>query len=240
MGAPSRSYERRVMASNPTLVPQRAAIFIPSFLATVLLFLLVRLIPDAKVGILAFHQQIVPIPGQAGSPAMGPNEHTPNLTLFTVEVRSWSDEIMRWSKEHDIPPTLVALVMQIESCGAPNVTSSAGAMGLFQVMPFHFSSTENPYDPEVNASRGLEYLARSYNLAEGSIDTTLAGYNGGHSVIEWEPSNWAEETKRYVLWGTGIWDEILAHENRSDTLDQWLAAGGSNLCLQARNSLALP
>jgi soluble lytic murein transglycosylase-like protein len=157
------------------------------------------------------------------------------LSLFSPEVRSWEREILRWSSDHELPPELVATVMQIESCGAANATSSAGAMGLFQVMPFHFSQSDNPYDPDVNAARGLEYLSRSYALAGGAIDKTLAGYNGGHSVINWDPTKWSAETNRYVRWGTGIWEEIHLSGLRSKTLEEWLNAGGEHLCRQARD-----
>jgi len=240
MGALSHIYERRVRTLNPTLVPHWAAALIPLVLSSVLITLTMRFIPQAQAGVLAFPQYSASDTEPAGSLANDTHERTVELSIFTAEVRSWSEEILRWSQDHDVPPTLVAIVMQIESCGAPNVRSSAGAMGLFQVMPFHFLANEDPFEPETNAARGITYLTRSYELSDGSIEKTLAGYNGGHSVIDWDPANWAGETKRYVAWGMGIWDEIQAHKPRSETLEKWLSAGGSSLCLQARNSLAIP
>ena len=240
MGALSQFYERRARTLTPTLVPHLAAALTPLVLAGVLITLTIRFIPQAQAGMLAFPQYSASDNEPADSLATDPHEHTMELSIFTPEVRSWGDEILRWSQDLDVPPTLVAIVMQIESCGAPNVMSSAGAMGLFQVMPFHFAMNENPFEPETNAARGISYLARAYKLSDGSIAKTLAGYNGGHSVIDGDPAYWADETKRYVAWGTGIWDEIQAHKLRSETLEKWLSAGGSSLCLQARNSLAIP
>lgn len=84
--------------------------------------------------------------------------------------------------------------------------------------------------------RGLTYLARAYELAQGDIRKTLAGYNGGHSVIDRHSSSWAEETTRYVAWGTGIWDDLQTSDVQSDTLVEWLEAGGENLCRRALES----
>jgi hypothetical protein len=157
----------------------------------------------------------------------------PNLMVFTPEVQRWGVQIERWAEIYNLPEELVAIVMQIESCGDPTAVSSAGARGLFQVMPFHFISGEDWMDAETNAARGMDYLAGSYQLAQGSIDLTLAGYNGGHSVIARPPSTWSDETLRYVHWGTGIWQDIFSGSSQSSTLKAWLTAGGETLCRQA-------
>ena len=39
--------------------------------------------------------------------------------LFTTEVLFWEEKIVKWAKEWDLDPNLVATVMQIESCGDP-------------------------------------------------------------------------------------------------------------------------
>ncbi|MES0340191.1 MAG: lytic transglycosylase domain-containing protein [Anaerolineales bacterium] len=155
------------------------------------------------------------------------------LAAFTPEVQRWAVQIERWADEYDLPVELVAIVMQIESCGDPTAVSSAGARGLFQVMPFHFGAGEDWMDSEINAARGLEYLARSYQLSNEKIDLTLAGYNGGHSVIARPPSSWPAETQRYVYWGSGIWGDLGNDTVPSPTLNEWLVAGGEHLCRRA-------
>ncbi len=162
-----------------------------------------------------------------------------NLAVFTPEVQRWGVQIERWAAAYNLPPELVAIVMQIESCGDPTAVSSAGARGLFQVMPFHFGVGENWMESEVNAERGMEYLARSYQLSKGKIDLTLAGYNGGHSVIARHPTTWSDETQRYVYWGTGIWRDLGSGTVPSLTLNEWLSAGGEHLCRQASDVLIL-
>ena len=159
--------------------------------------------------------------------------HELNLAAFTPEVQRWGYQIERWAAAFDLPPELVAIVMQIESCGDPTVVSNAGARGLFQVMPFHFGVGEDWMDSEINAARGIAYLARSYQLSNGEIDLTLAGYNGGHSVIVRHPSTWSDETRRYVYWGTGIWNDLDSETTPRFTLNEWLIAGGEHLCRQS-------
>ncbi|HEY71507.1 MAG TPA: lytic transglycosylase domain-containing protein [Anaerolineae bacterium] len=158
--------------------------------------------------------------------------------IFTPEVRRWEADILRWAGLYELDPDLVATVMQIESCGHPDVRSSAGAIGLFQVMPYHFSPGEDPFDPDTNAKRGLAYLARGLQLSGGNTELALAGYNGGHGVIQQAHSNWSAETQRYFTWGSGILADIAVGSAESASLQSWLEAGGSNLCRRAAQALA--
>ena len=159
--------------------------------------------------------------------------------IFTPEIQYWGQQIVRWAADYNLDPNLVATVMQIESCGNPDARSSAGAMGLFQVMPFHFSALENPYDPDTNARRGMSYLQRSLIAAEGNPGLALAGYNGGISVISKPQSLWAEETQRYLYWGSGIYSDAANGNVESPRLNEWLSRA-SGMCSRARDKLNLP
>ena len=164
---------------------------------------------------------------------------TSNSAGFTPSVLYWEADIQSWSESWNLDPVLIATVMQIESCGNPNVASPAGAQGLFQVMPYHFDSGEDMLNPQINAVRGLAYLSRSYTLAEGDIALTLAGYNGGHGQITRPTDLWPDETQRYVLWGMGIYQDAKAGDQSTPTLTAWLNAGGQYLCEQAESQLGL-
>lgn len=160
-------------------------------------------------------------------------------TLFTPEVHYWAGAIQSWAAESGLDPNLVATVMQIESCGNPLARSQAGAMGLFQVMPYHFYATDNPYDPDTNALRGMAYLKRSLDAAQGDSRLALAGYNGGIGVIPRAEFTWAAETQRYAYWGSGIYQDAANGAIESLRLQEWLAAGGASLCRQARQRLGM-
>ncbi len=160
--------------------------------------------------------------------------------LFTAEVQFWAARIAVWSAEHSIDPNLAATVMQIESCGNPSARSVAGAAGLFQVMPYHFQVNEDAYNPNTNALRGLDYLRRSLERANGDARLALAGYNGGIGVIGRAESRWAAETRRYAYWGSGIYADAQQNASESARLNEWLAAGGASLCKKAHQRLGLP
>lgn len=153
--------------------------------------------------------------------------------IFTPEIQYWSQDIAKWAVNYNLDPNLIATVIQIESCGDPTVGSSAGAQGLFQVMPFHFAEGEAMLDVQTNAKRGLNYLSESLSKAQGNAGLAFAGYNGGHGVIDWGWARWPEETRRYFYWATGIYQDAISGNPTSTRLTEWLNAGGSYLCRQA-------
>lgn len=172
-------------------------------------------------------------------PAAPPPSAAALAPLFTPEVQRWSAQIVAWARAFDLDPNLVATVMQIESCGDPEARSRSGALGLFQVMPFHFGAGEDPLDPETNARAGLAYLAEALRRAGGDIAQALAGYNGGHAVIG-RPDRWSAETRRYVYWGVGIYADARRGRADSARLREWLEAGGRSLCAQAAQRISAP
>lgn len=161
-------------------------------------------------------------------------------TNFHPAVLYWSNQILTWAEVYDLDPQLIATVMQIESCGDPQAVSPAGAQGLFQVMPYHFQPGEDMLDPQTNARRGLTYLGESLQKADGDIKLALAGYNGGHSQIYRDPADWPAETRRYVHWGYGIYQDALEGNTHKNTLSAWLHVGGWHLCDQAQARLGIP
>jgi len=170
--------------------------------------------------------------GASGTPG-------PLSPVFTPEIQHWAPWIQAWAAQAGVDPNLAATVMQIESCGNPLARSHAGAMGLFQVMPFHFTATDDPYDPATNARRGLAYLARAFQAASGVARLALAGYNGGIGVIGQAESTWAAETQRYAELGGGIYADASAGLSQSPHLQAWLAQGGSSFCRTAARALGI-
>lgn len=159
--------------------------------------------------------------------------------LFTNEIDYWGSDLVRWSQTYDLDPNLLATVMQIESCGHPSVISRAGAQGLFQVMPFHFSTGEDMISPDTNALRAANFLNYCLTYSDQDVGLTLACYNGGPSVVTKNMHNWPAETQRYYVWGVGIYADARAGLSASPTLDRWLNAGGSGLCHLADTTLGL-
>jgi soluble lytic murein transglycosylase-like protein len=159
--------------------------------------------------------------------------------IFTRQVQYWSKDIVRWANAASLDPNLLAVVMQIESCGDPRALSHAGAAGLFQVMPFHFKLGENPFNPDTNALRGTSYLSRSLQAANGNARLALAGYNGGIGVISRGEWSWSAETNRYVRFGGPMYEDARSGQTSSPTVEEWYGKYGASLCRQASSRLGI-
>lgn len=162
--------------------------------------------------------------------------------LFPPSVQYWGRDIARWAAQWELDANLVATLMQIESCGLPSAESYASAQGLFQVMPFHFSEDEKNrmQDPEINAQRGMGVIKDCLERSGYDFGLAMACYNGGPRRIAQPMSDWPAQTQRYYYWGTGIYADARDGKAISPTLNEWLAAGGKSLCVQASVALGVP
>lgn len=223
----------REVVYDPLEAPTLPDIVQPRRRALLLLLGLVLLVMTVVGGVAYLTYQVLPEGEEIIIIVPGDEPATTLSSIFTDEVHYWEDQIIAWADEYDLDPNLIATVIQIESCGDPNAGSSAGAQGLFQVMPFHFAEGEAMKDVQTNALRGLNYLSQSLTIAEGHAGLALAGYNGGHGVIDWGWARWPDETRRYYYWGVGIYEDARSGAQTSARLDEWLASGGARLCNQA-------
>lgn len=167
------------------------------------------------------------------SPPASMNPVQQLASIFTPEVMHWSPLIYAWASAYNVDPNLIATVIQIESCGDPNAVSASGAQGLFQVMPDHFANGEDTLEVLTNGRRGMEYLAKSLQVAAGDPGLALAGYNGGVNLISLGWGHWPAETRRYYQWGMGIYGDASKGSSVSQTIQDWLKAGGERLCQKA-------
>ena len=123
----------------------------------------------------------------------------------------WGPYIREASKRFDVPDIWIRSVMRVESGGneyqnGQLITSSAGAMGLMQVMPEtydelrdRYSLGDDPFDPHDNILAGTAYLREMYDIY-GSPGF-LAAYNAGPRRLDDYLSNnrpLPDETRRYV------------------------------------------
>ncbi len=224
---------------NIYTLPPLAAALVSLIMAALMLKFAYRQVEDLELTSLPL-PAIENIPNEGITALDAPaRANTAIAVLFTPEVQYWAPKIEAWSREWGLDPDLVATVMQIESCGHPEVISSAGATGLFQVMPFHFKSGESHTHSDTNAMRGLSYLSRSLEAHDGNVYFALAGYNGGIGTSQRAESRWPDETRRYTYWGEGIYSDAAGGKSHSERLDEWLSSGGASLCRRASQALGL-
>lgn len=93
-------------------------------------------------------------------------------------IDQWRSLICKYAKKNGLDPNLVAAVMKAESGGDERAISSSGALGLMQVMPFHYKNGEDGLDPETSIAKGCAILA-SYLDQMGSTEMGLRAYNAG-------------------------------------------------------------
>lgn len=90
------------------------------------------------------------------------------------------------AKLYQLPESLVRAVIHTESNYHPNVVSSAGAMGLTQLMPStaRFLGVTRPFDPRQNIYGGAKFLRLLANRFGGDMVLVLAGYFSGAGAVQ--------------------------------------------------------
>lgn len=148
----------------------------------------------------------------------------------------WRGNIYEWAKQHKVNPNAIATIMQLESCGWPNAGSSAGAQGLFQVMPLHFDdgfTFEQMRDIETNAQKGIGYFSYLLELSGDNSTRSLAGYNMGLGAISTDSRFWPAETQRYIQYGIPLLEDSFSAKSFSSTLDEFRTLYGASECASA-------
>jgi hypothetical protein len=112
----------------------------------------------------------------------------------------WEADLRDLCAKYEVDPDLARAVMQNESGGNPNAVSSAGAIGLMQLMPGTAKGLGvDPRDPKRNLEGGIKYLAQLSDKYDGDFVKTLAAYNAGSSRVDsYGGVPPFPETQRYV------------------------------------------
>jgi hypothetical protein len=132
-----------------------------------------------------------------------------------------ADQIVFWSVQRELDPLLVLAVIYAESRGDPWAISPCGAVGLMQVMPFHFQWNEWAYDYHTNIGRGTAILAENQKLF-GQLEYTLAAYNGGPGAVYY---GYPHETEIYIQRVLAYYAYMIAvKENNNGNNDHFPAA----------------
>ncbi len=129
-------------------------------------------------------------------------------------VREWADH---WADRYGIERELVYAVIEAESAWNPHAKSSAGAVGLMQLMPETAATfgVRNRFDPRENIRGGVAYLAWLREHYGGDRRLILASYNAGPKHVLAQGLRYsAPEVNAYVrrvahLYRRNRWETLL-------------------------------
>ena len=114
--------------------------------------------------------------------------------------------VAKYAAETGVPPALAHAVIRVESNYRPNVTGSAGEVGLMQIKPAtarmmgYSGSAKGLYDPETNIRFGMRYLAKAQSVGDGTTCGTILKYNAGHGAKRMNPisANYCAKVQRIM------------------------------------------
>jgi soluble lytic murein transglycosylase-like protein len=99
-------------------------------------------------------------------------------------------EIQGAAKRYGVDSLLLASIVEAESSFRPDAVSNKGALGLMQLMPLHFGTSDaalvpvDPLDPSVNLDLGARYLRDLRKRYDGDLELALGAYHAGPGTID--------------------------------------------------------
>ncbi len=147
-----------------------------------------------------------------GAPKLSTETHE----KFRVMIHHWKEWVDEAVLDYRVPEAWVWAIMWSESQGDPKAKSPKGAIGLMQVMPFHFKEGEEPFDPRTNIRAGVRYL-QTIRSKVSDLVSADSMYNAGGP---WTNETWIRAGYNPSLttkWGVpaqpGYIDTVIAANN---------------------------
>lgn len=89
------------------------------------------------------------------------------------------------AKKYNVSESLLKAIAKAESDFDPGCVSSAGAMGVMQLMPETAKGlgVDDPFDPEQNIMGGAKCISLKLKEFKGDVRLALAAYNAGSGAV---------------------------------------------------------
>lgn len=116
-------------------------------------------------------------------------------------IKDYGTAINEASQKFGVESSLIKAVIRAESAFDHNATSSKGAQGLMQLMPYTADDldVDDPYDPKDNIFGGTKYLSMLLERFKNNTQLALAAYNAGpENVDAYKGVPPFQETKAFV------------------------------------------
>jgi soluble lytic murein transglycosylase len=122
---------------------------------------------------------------------LNPEKVAMKMTLDVAKEEYFKSEvpfgaiIYREAIKNELPPELIAAVVESESDFQAGLVSNKDARGLMQIVPetARFMRCQDPFDPDANIAAGTGYLHYLINRF-GDVQVALAAYNAGEGTVE--------------------------------------------------------
>lgn len=114
-----------------------------------------------------------------------PKTYSRDLKFLSTNKAKFNDLIAQAAARHQMDPRLLHAVIQAESAYNPNAVSSAGAVGLMQLMPDtarRYGVTDRR-DAAQNIDGGTRYLKDLLSMFNSNLRLAVAGYNAGEGAV---------------------------------------------------------
>ena len=135
---------------------------------------------------------------------LAPNNVGSNSALhgFTTGSSQIDGYLIDSANRNGVDPLLLYSIMHQESSFKSRAVSPKGARGLMQLMPGTAAryGVTNIFDPRQNVEGGARYVRFLFDLFDGDVNLTLAGYNAGEGAVQkygWQVPPYTE-TQEYV------------------------------------------
>ena len=124
-----------------------------------------------------------------GSNNNNTNSQTGTTTVSDTTVSSPADYeayFKEASEAYGVSTTILKSIAKAESNFNPSAVSSAGAVGIMQLMPATAASlgVSNSYDARENILGGAKYISQLLSRYQGNISLALAAYNAGCGNVD--------------------------------------------------------
>lgn len=119
-------------------------------------------------------------------PALIRDEPAYDQRRFRVDNRSrYASQIQAAAAANNVDAALIRAVISVESGYNPAAVSSAGAVGLMQLMPKTAQryNVSDRHDPEQNIQGGTQYLRDLLQMFNNNLHLAIAAYNAGEQAV---------------------------------------------------------
>ena len=115
-----------------------------------------------------------------------PHGYAKAFTHLKQNKAKYSELIAEAASKHQIDEKLLHAVIQTESAYQAQAVSSAGAVGLMQLMPetARRYGVTNRTDPVENINGGTRYLKDLLKMFNSNLSLAVAAYNAGENAVK--------------------------------------------------------